>query len=105
MTMKSVFQLIELRSLMQIMLMYLRLEGAPRRVRVRSVHAAAVASALAPRRCSREGVLARTSSRAHAHRRLAHTPCQEHNRDYLFSELGADDGAADPGGVGAGMAE
>lgn len=30
MTMKSVFQLTELRSLMQIMLMYLRLEGAPR---------------------------------------------------------------------------
>ena len=35
-------------------------------------------------------------------RTLAYTP-QEHNRDYLFSELGADDGvAADAVGAGAG---
>ena len=79
---------------MQIMLMYLRLEGA----------------ALVARSTSFSRALAQARALTHVRARtLAYGPptrtSQEHNRDYLFSELGADDGAADAGGAGAGMAE
>ncbi len=88
---------------MQIMLMYLRLEEG---------------TAIPDACCARGTEISRLRARARKlaggrkhglscacspwPRTLKHIP-QEHNRDYLFSELGADDGAAaDAGGAGAG---
>ena len=88
---------------MQIMLMYLRLEEGAARKDARCACGAEISRL---RACTRKlaGVCEHELSRACSPwpRTLTHIP-QEHNRDYLFSELGADDGAAaDAGGAGAG---
>jgi hypothetical protein len=88
---------------MQIMLMYLRLEeGAVTPVACRA--RGAEISRLRARARKLAGGREHGLSRAYSPlpRTFTRIP-QEHNRDYLFSELGADDGAAaDAGGAGAG---